>query len=87
MEHIPTLSDRGNDVMRGWEAHSVPYEDYKLISVVQVVRSVPPLQDLLGSDDWFFVPNVRLQADTDNERLVETWKNWVPTDAESNWLP
>ena len=34
----------------------------------------------------FFCLKARLQAVTDDERLVETGANWVPIEAESNWL-
>ena len=36
MEHVPTLSDLGNGVMRGWEADGVAYGGYDLMLVVQV---------------------------------------------------
>ena len=38
--HVPTLSDRGDDVPRGWEADNVAYEDDELILAVKVDRAI-----------------------------------------------
>ena len=40
LRHIPTLSDRGDDVPRGLEADGVACEDNKLVSVVKVDRAL-----------------------------------------------
>ena len=83
--HATTRSDLGDDVPRGWAADDVAYEDDELVSAAKADRvAYSGLTEVLRT--VFFCLKARLQAVTDDERLVETGANWVPIEAESNWL-
>ncbi len=40
LRHIPTLSDHGDDVPRGWEANGVACKDNKLVLAVKLDRAL-----------------------------------------------